>query len=277
MTVYQRAAVASTFSPTFGAVLAEAGSFARHCGAGLEIIHAAAFDAEKERRFLEKVGREAAIRWVEKDSPAQAIISAAQNYDYELLIAGALEYEDADKPFTSSVARELMRDAPCDLLLVPRPLESPEVPRRVVFALEPGEEDIAPFIGNSMRLLRPEHVTIAVTETPFAAAIAASRGEEPQDVEAWLEQIAALLSGGEAEIETRIVRSNTGYSLCDVIQGLEPDLLVVRALPSERGGTLPLHVDWLYQVIPTRLLVAKQSGRNRNRISTQSFSALESR
>ena len=49
-------------------------------------------------------------------------------------------------------------------------------------------------------------------------------------------------------------------ALCDVIQGLEADLLVVKALPDARGGTLPLHVDWLYQIIPTRLLVAKESG-----------------
>ena len=84
-----------------------------------------------------------------------------------------------------------MRDAPCDLLLVPRPLESPDVLRRVVFALEPGE-DVEPFLRNSLKLLRPEHVTIAVTKTPFAAAIAASRGEEPRDVDAWLEELGGV-------------------------------------------------------------------------------------
>jgi len=262
MITYRRAGVASTFSPTFAAVLAEADSFARHCGAELEIIHAAAFDAEKEKRFFEAMGQGAAIRWINKHPPAQAIITAAQDFDYELLIAGALQVEDADIPFTSSVARELMRDAPCDLLLVPRPLESPNVLRRVVFALEPGE-NVAQFLRNSLKLLRPEHVTIAVTETPFAAAIAASRGEELQDVDVWLEELCALLSGGGAEIETRIVTSNTGYALCEVIQGLEADLLVVKALPDEQGGTLPLHVDWLYQIIPTRLLVAKDVGQNR--------------
>jgi hypothetical protein len=51
--------------------------------------------------------------------------------------------------------------------------------------------------------------------------------------------------------------------LCEVIQGLAADLLVVKALPDARGGTLPLHVDWLYQIIPTRLLVAKERGPNR--------------
>ena len=262
MRTYRRVAVASTFSPTFEAVLAEAEFFARHCGAELEIVHAAQFDPVKERRFLEVVGRDAAIRWVNKHPPAQAIISAAQDYDYELVIAGALQVEDADRPFTSSVARELMREAPCDLLLVPRPLDSPDILRRVVFALEPGE-NVSHFLRRSLELLRPEHATIAVTETPFAAAIAASRGEAAQDLEVWLDEMSAPLFDSGVEIETRVVTSNTGYALCEVIQGLAADLLVVKALPDARGGTLPLHVDWLYQIIPTRLLVAKESGQNR--------------
>ena len=58
-------------------------------------------------------------------------------------------------------------------------------------------------------------------------------------MDAWLDELGELLSGAGAEIETRIVTSNTGYPLCDVIQGLEADLLVVRALPDEHGGTLP--------------------------------------
>ena len=37
MTDYQHVGVASDFSPTFTSVLAEAKSFARHCGADLEI------------------------------------------------------------------------------------------------------------------------------------------------------------------------------------------------------------------------------------------------
>jgi hypothetical protein len=262
MMTYRRAGVASTFSPTFTAVLAEADSFARRCGAELEIIHAAEFDAEKERRFFEAMGQDASIRWVNQHPPAQAIITAARNYDYGLVIAGALQVEDADRPFTSSVARELLRDAPCDLLLVPRPLKSPDIFRRVVFALEPGE-DVAHFLINSVKLLGPEHVTIAVTETPFAAAIAASRGEDLQDVDIWLEELCTRLSVTGAEIETRIVTSNTGYALCEVIQGLEADLLVVKTLPDEQGGALPLHMDWLYQIIPTRLLVTKNAGRSR--------------
>jgi hypothetical protein len=49
--------VASTFSPTFTGVLAEAKRFASHCSAHLEIVHAAGFDIEKEKRFLAALGQ----------------------------------------------------------------------------------------------------------------------------------------------------------------------------------------------------------------------------
>ena len=46
----------------------------------------------------------------------------------------------------------------------------------------------------------------------------------------------------------------SGYTLCDIIEGLEADLLVVKAEPD---GSLPKHVDWLYQLIPIRLLLVR--------------------
>ncbi|MGB7837327.1 MAG: hypothetical protein WBL40_04390 [Terrimicrobiaceae bacterium] len=46
----------------------------------------------------------------------------------------------------------------------------------------------------------------------------------------------------------------TGDTLCDTIEGLEADLLVVEA---EANGSLPRHTDWLYQVIPMRLLLVR--------------------
>ena len=95
--------------------------------------------------------------------------------------------------------------------------------------------------------------TIAVTERPFAPAIAASRGEQPGDVEAWLEDLAGSLAGHDVEVEGRVVTS-TGYTLYDTMEGLEADLLVVKAEPD---GSLPKHMDWLYQVIPTRLLLVR--------------------
>lgn len=255
---YQRAAVASTFSPTFAAVLAEADSFARFCGANLDIVHAAAFDADKARRFEEAMGREVKIRWAEAESPARGIAVAASDHAYELLIAGALQREDNDRHFTNGVARELLRTSPCDLLLVPHPALEPKPLRHVVFALEPGE-NAEMFLQGQVGYLRPEAVTIAVTHTPFAAAIAASKGEEPTNLDEWLGKLVEALEGGGVAVETRIVTSNTGYAVYDVIQGLEADLLVIQL--REGNDPLPAHMNWLYQVIPTRLLAVRTDRR----------------
>ena len=84
---YQHVGVASTFSPTFTGVLAEAKRFASHCGADLEIMHAGAFDIEKEKRFLGALRQRAEIRWVEGETAASAIIAAVEYFAYDLLIA----------------------------------------------------------------------------------------------------------------------------------------------------------------------------------------------
>jgi Universal stress protein family len=251
---YQHVGVASTFSPTFTGVLAEAKRFASHCGADLEIMHAGAFDIEKEKRFLGALGQRAEIRWVEGETAAKAIIAAVETFAYDLLIAGTPHREMDDKPFAGAVASELLRNASCDLLLVPRPLEDPPPPQHIVFAFEPEQEEDRELLHRAVEVLRPQRVTIAVTERPFAPAIAASRGEQPGDVEAWLEEVAGSLAGHDVEVEGRVVTSITGYTLFDTIEGLEADLLVVKAEPD---GSLPKHMDWLYQVIPTRLLLVR--------------------
>ena len=177
---YQHLGVASTFSPTFAAVLAEAKGFASHCGANLEIVHAGSFDSEKEKRFLEALGQRAEIRWVAGETVASAIIAAVENFAYDLIIAGTPHREMEDKPFAGDVASELLRNAPCDLLLVPRPLEDPQPPLHIVFAFEPEQEEDREFLRRAVEILRPERVTVVVTERPFAPAIAASRGEQPE-------------------------------------------------------------------------------------------------
>ena len=99
------------------------------------------------------------------------------------------------------VASELLRNAPCDLLLVPRPLEDPPTPQHIVFAFEPEQEEDRELLRRVVEVLRPQRVTIAVTERPFAPAIAASRGEQPGDVEAWLEDLAAPLPGTMSKLK----------------------------------------------------------------------------
>ncbi len=252
---YKRIAVAVAFSPTFSAVMAEARRFAAQCDATLDIIHGGAHDPDKEARLLTALGQPAEIRWVEHESPAQAIAIAAKEYDYELVIAGALQREDG--PFISGVARDLLRMVPADLLLIPGPSMEGDRLKHGIFAFEPGE-DCFDFLSRTVESLGITQVTIAAPHTPFAAAMAASRGQEPCDVDAWSQGLETNLQEQGVEADTRIVTSNTGYTLCDAVLGIAADLLVVQASPTgENDNPLPLHMDWLFQVIPMRLLVVR--------------------
>ncbi len=254
MKSYARIGVASTFSPRFFAVLTEADRFARKFGAELEIIHAADEDPGKESIFqdaLARLERLSKVRWAQGNSPAEAIISSIEENDCDLLIAGALVREDEGTAFTNGVARSLLSMCPCDVLLLPRPLEDPGALDHLAFV---PEKDDWEFVEETVRRLRPTQVTLLAVQSPFAAAIAASRGEAHQDAE---EEIAALAERVLPYCETvefRGVRTNTGFSLCDVIQGLNVDLLIVSARCRDGRRQLPQHLDWLRQVIPTRVL-----------------------
>jgi nucleotide-binding universal stress UspA family protein len=254
MKKYQRIAVASAFSPTFASVLEDAKRFADHCGATLDVIHAGERTEEKETRFREVLGPTTHIHWVSGETPAKAI--ATKSGDFDLLIAGALKRDDSDKPFTSGVARDLLRNMTGDLLLAPAANVDPKPFQHAVFAIEPGEDD-GTFIVEASAVLGFKKATLAAIETPFAAAMASSRGEEPRDVRDWTDKVIEKARANGLEAESWIVTSNTGYPLYEAIQGMAADLLVVKTETKSHLHSLPMHMDWLYQVIPLRLLVVK--------------------
>ena len=106
---YQHVGVAATFSPTFTGVFAEAKRFASHCGADLEIVHAGAFDIKKAPRFLKSSGQRVGIRWVEGETAASAIITAVEDFAYDLLVAGTPHRHMDDKP----LRRRMLRRSCC--------------------------------------------------------------------------------------------------------------------------------------------------------------------
>ncbi len=259
MKAYRRAAVASTFSPTHLAVLAEADSFVKKVGCGLDVLHASERSVEKEKRFLESfttLNGKPKLHWVPGENPGEALLQAARSNGHDLLIAGALECEPGEdaRAFTGSVARRLLGESPCDILLLPRPTEGAPTIENAFFAVEPGQ-NIAAFVLEAAAALGLQKVTLAVAETPFAAAIAASRGETPIDPVNWAEETCELIEKAGIEVEALHIGSNTGFGLCDAVQGFGADLMIVQAKRANGKIVLPTHLDWLRQVIPTRLLV----------------------
>ena len=134
---YKTIAVASTFSPRFEQVLSEAGRIRERFGADLSLIYIGERSDETAKKFQSILGRlqlpgDSPVHYGQGD-PAEGILRAIADNDVDLIVAGALEKESALHPFLGNVARRLLREASCSVLLFTNPELKPKPLRRIVF------------------------------------------------------------------------------------------------------------------------------------------------
>jgi nucleotide-binding universal stress UspA family protein len=258
--IYRHIAVASTFSPRFLAVLAEADRIARLLAAKLSIIHADEAEDGRSERFAEamrklELAEETAVLWGRAETPVDAILAACRAHSVDLLLAGALERESEHRNFVGGVARELMQRCDCDLLLFPRP-EELERPMDQILVQVDLKNLSVPALNRACRLagqLRAKRVTFFTVITPFDEAMASSGSARLPSNEDEFAELLDEVDGFDGEADTAIIRSNTGFPACDYVESCGAGLLIV---PWSNGGetrTLPSHMDWLLQVIPTNV------------------------
>jgi nucleotide-binding universal stress UspA family protein len=258
--MYRHIGVASTFSPRFRAVLAEADRIARRFESPLSVIHAAAEQADAAIRFADELGRlqrakETDILWSVADSPTEAILSACTRGEIDLLLAGALEREGDVRNFVGGVARDLLQRANCDLLLLPKPEEEAGPCQRVVVEVDLKKPAVALLnraCAMATRLGAGEMVFIGIV-TPFDDARAGA-DDEPLD-DNRLAGIVDQASGFAGDVDYRLLRSNTGFSVCDFLQDSGASLFIAGSVRKDDSRRLPSRLDWLRQVIPTNVLL----------------------
>src|SRR5258705_13910822 len=112
-------------------LLAEASRFAERLGVPLALIHATTGEAESQAHLREAANQLAIpiekhiVR--SKSESAQALLSAAEQADIELLVAGAFEGPALNRRrFLSSAARKMVDSARCSLLLLREFLDCPQ-------------------------------------------------------------------------------------------------------------------------------------------------------
>jgi nucleotide-binding universal stress UspA family protein len=266
--VYRRAGVATTFSPRFRDVLAEAGRISGLFDVPLHLIHAAEETSEKVARFREtlrslELSENAPIHF-QTGQPSEAILSVQSQQQIDLLIAGALEQESVHRNFTGDVARSLLREAPCDLFLFVEPKEGATPPEQVFVALP----DFTPFSRDVFRRgadfaerIGAKKLMLLHVQTTFAEAKEKALGADAPSSQQNLEAVAAGSHSKTLEIDTHSVRGNTGFTACEFIQSNGADLLI---LPSRIGEPeQPIFapaLDWIIQVIPTNVWVIRKVG-----------------
>src|ERR1044071_2111779 len=137
---YKTIAVATTFSPRFKQVFAEAKRIRERFSADLHLIYAGKRNEETAKKFHDaltemKLPTDSKIHYEEGD-PADAILRTLAREKIDIVVAGALEKEVVLHPFLGNVARRLVREAPCSVMLFTTPAAKPKPLRRIVFVAD---------------------------------------------------------------------------------------------------------------------------------------------
>ena len=264
--MYRRAAVATTFSPRFRAVLAEADRLAKLLDVPLDLIHADERRPEKEGRFataMSELGLPAESRvHFEPGEPVKSILSVQERIGIDLLIAGALEQESVHRNFTGNVARELLRRAACDLFLFVKPEETPAELTHVFVAIpnfsEHSRSTYQKGLNFSEKIGVPE-LTLLHVQTTFTEAKEKGKTTTEPPVEESLAEFVADCGSETVRIDTHQVRGNTGFTACEYIQSAGADLLILpsHSTKDKRPPFEPV-LDWIIQVIPSNVWVIRE-------------------
>jgi nucleotide-binding universal stress UspA family protein len=269
---YKTVAVATTFSPRFKHVLAEAKRIRDRFAAELHLIYVGAQSPETMSKFTDVLGElelpaDLPIHYEEGD-PAEAILAALARENMDVLVAGALEKEVVLHPFLGNVARRLVREADCSVMLFTHPQKKPKPLRRIVFIADDSQPGLAAFKTTLMLAEAEscERLYVIGINTAFDEARASIAGDAkgsaaqtPRDrEEEGLEEFVLSAGATEVPIETRFIRGATSLAASDFVRSVEADLLVVPLPKSrERVQRLPANIAWVGDVIPCNLWIVR--------------------
>src|SRR5882762_8853364 len=143
---YKIIAVATTFSPRFRDVLAEAKRIRERFPADLHLIYVGERNEETANKFRNVLTElhlppDSMVHY-EQGDPADAILRTLAREKIDVIVAGALEKEVVLHPFLGNVARRLVREAPCSVMLFTKPDAKPKPLRRIVFIADYSEHGL---------------------------------------------------------------------------------------------------------------------------------------
>ena len=266
---YKKIAVASTFSPRFEQVLSEAKRIGGRFGSGLSLIYVGERDDETTKKFQTILNRlklpgDSPIHYGQGD-PADGILRAIADNNVDLIVAGALEKEAALHPFLGNVARRLLRESPCSVLLFTHPELEPKPLRKIVFVANYSDHAKVAF-KQALKLAEAESteclyaIRVYTTFDEVRASTFAENGDGAPRPRTFKEEEAALeefvLDAGDTDvpIDARCIRGNTGFAASDFVKSVEADLLIVPVhKDADSKERLPNHVAWIADVIPCNL------------------------
>lgn len=245
----------------------------------LYLIHIGERDQHTEQLMRELVGKSGLeenslnIIW-RTGEPTKAITDACHQFNLDLLIAGALTRESTLKYYMGSVARNIMREAPCSVLIITQLSGEPGHFRKIYASAHynnVGEEAIRTGYEFAKLENAENFVVIKEIQTPALAATISDgtsldeierkkielQSEEENKLHFFLREL--NLSG--IPISTICLYGKEGWETVNYIRNNKGDLLVVPAPPRRLKlfDRLFQHdIEFVFKQLPCSLLIIKE-------------------
>ncbi len=276
--LFTRMALAAGFTPRLGALLKESSRLSRLWQAELLIIHAGDHQPELEKRLHEVMEQSGVdtdktrIIW-ESGPPAKAILRVCKKENIDLLIAGALHREKVIQYYLGSVARRLLRNAPCSVLMLTDPATSPVGFKNVVVHADRDNPYMADTLHTACMLACSEqaawlHVVRTLKWYAFLSAseeFSESEYEHTRNqlIQTEVDDVQRLLNTiphPGVKVNIKLISGKSGHELAQFARRKHADLLVVSASPlklSLLDRFMPNDLEYLFSDLPCNLLVVK--------------------
>ncbi|NJN28381.1 MAG: universal stress protein [Cyclobacteriaceae bacterium] len=281
--MYRKIGLALAFSPTFNALMAEAVRLKHAFKAELVLIHVGIKNPEKEEGFMELLQRyhlkpaEVTIIW-RQGKAAKTIIKTCKKENVDLLIAGALKHENLIDYYIGSIARKILRKAPCSILILTEPSEKGRKIQDMVVDVD--EDPLRAEVirsGLAMAVLQKPRIIHFVKEIKLYGLTMSVMSEYSIEETSVLrknliykeikkvEKVLDEFDMGATRTNIKIISGKSGFELRKFARQVKADLLVMGAVKKKLDIIDRLFtnkLEYIIEDIPCNLLLIKHKQAN---------------
>ena len=276
--MYRKIGLALAFSPTFTALMAEATRLKVSFQAELVLIHVGIKNSDKEQQIqalLQKfklTEQDVKIIW-KQGKPAKTIIKVCKKEGVDLLIAGALKNETLINYYIGSIARKILRKAPCSLLILTEPSEKVKKIGDIVIDAEDTLLRPEVFqVGLTLAKIKKPRMIHFVKEIKLYGLTMSVMSEYSIEETSVLrknliyqeikkvEKVLENYDTGDSRINIKVLAGKSGYELRKFTRQVKADLLVIGAIRKKLDFIDRMfmnRLEYIIEDIPCNVLIIK--------------------
>lgn len=267
-------AIAVAFSPTMEALLAETVRIRNLFDAKIILIHVGEKTDEKEiniNRLAEYHNLHNVIIVWKKGNTVEKIIEACDTFKVDLLIAGALIKDNIFTYYMGSIARDIIRQSHCNVLLIMKPSHHPKPFSKVVLNMVEGEA-AGRYFDQSMEFIRKEKLErLFITRECDLHGFKRMMNEDLTETEAMqlnkemIQEDKSVFQYAEGKLKnipyvTKMLSGKPGVEVTNFTKEVEADLLVISA-PGKKYNLIdrifPHDLEHILADLPANILMIK--------------------